>query len=80
MIYLWYEKNVSQDGFGSDKCCLIKYFSVAMRHSRAQLYLNHSLGATDFQNLPASFCAIRESQVDDLRVPGKLEEKKGGKP
>lgn len=36
-------------------------------------YLNHSLGATDFQNLPTSPCAIRKGQVDNLCILRKLK-------
>lgn len=44
-------------------------------------YLNHSFGATDFQNLPTSSGAIRKSQVDNLCISRelKMSRKEGGK-
>lgn len=36
-------------------------------------HLDHGFGAGDLQHLAAALRAIREGQVDDLGVPGKLQ-------
>lgn len=36
--------------------------------------LNHSFGACDLQHLSAPLGAIRESQMDNLSIPGELRQ------
>ena len=53
------------------------------RNSRYVTYLNHSLGAADFEDLSATFGAVRQRECHNLCILGKLvrsreEELNGG--